>query len=407
MKLTKKIVEKLALPETGQKFVWDDAISGFGIRLTQAGRTYIAQARVNGDTRRVTIGRHGVLTLEEARKQARIELAKMTNGVDPVAEKQKRIAFSLTLEELTKAYITAHRDLKQRSIDDINRHVTTNFRMWKTKPVATEITREAVLTRFQEIATRSGAQANQAFRILRALLNYAMAAYRPDNRPLLIENPVNVLSQTKVWSKIRAKSRRIPSAHVGQAWNTIQSLRSAFATTVGRTAADLTAFMLLTGCRLGEASQLEWDRVNLEEKWWFLPDPKNRNPLKLPLSDVLVELLSDRKKKATGAYVFPARSGEGHHIKDVRDTVAKLGISPHDLRRTFRHIGEMEAGVVYWKVKALMGHKLGGDVTLQSYTEKTDLTYLNKEINAIATWVVEQAAIAASEKVVRMPRKSA
>ena len=64
-----------------------------------------------------------------------------------------------------------------------------------------EITRDRIATKFRELSDRSHAQSNQAFRILRALLNFARAAYRPDNKPMLIENPVDILSQTKVWNR--------------------------------------------------------------------------------------------------------------------------------------------------------------------------------------------------------------
>ena len=39
--------------------------------------------------------------------------------------------------------------------------------------------------------------ADPAFRVLRALFNYARAAYRPGNEPVLVENPCDILSQTQ------------------------------------------------------------------------------------------------------------------------------------------------------------------------------------------------------------------
>ena len=36
---------------------------------------------------------------------------------------------------------------------------------------------------------------------------------------------------------------------------------------------------------------LLWENVNLKEKWWHIPDPKNTNPVTFPLSDIAVNIL--------------------------------------------------------------------------------------------------------------------
>ncbi len=182
MKFTKRTVDNLQLPKSGQVFVWDSEMKGFGIRLNPAGKTYIVQMRVKDDTaiarnwknRRVTIGRHGILTLQDARIMAREVLAKMSKGNDPVVERKRKEVQIKTLRTLADDYIAAHTDLKPSSIADINKHVDRSFKQWRDKPVV-QITRERVAVKFRELTERSSAQANQAFRILRALFNYARA----------------------------------------------------------------------------------------------------------------------------------------------------------------------------------------------------------------------------------------
>ncbi len=404
MKLTKRSVESLPIPKSGQNFVWDSELTGFGVRLNPAGRTYILQARVNGVSRRVSLGRHGVITAEEARKKAQKQLGKMLDGKDPAIEKKRVEAFSLTLRQLADKYIEAHHDLKPSSIAGINKHVNRSFFAWTDRP-AIEITRDKVATRFRELTERSAAQANQAFRILRALLNYARVAYRSDNRPMFLENPVSIISDAKLWNHVRPRSARIPTDKVGIVWNTLQALRKTpEQTRISRTLADVVSFLILTGARLGEATQLTWDRVNLEEGWWYLPDPKNRNPVKFPLSRLAREILEGRPGE--NQYVFPTRSG-GSHVSQafgVLEMVSQAAgdhLTAQDMRRTFRAIAG-ECGIELWRTKLLMNHKLSGDVTINSYTEASDLTYLSPEINKIAAWIERQALIAASEKVVQL-----
>lgn len=411
MKLTKKNVDCLQFPTSGQILVWDDELTGFGLRITRSKKTFIVQSRIKGvrAERRVSLGEHGIITPDEARKKAQVELSKMLQGKDPVAEKKCDEAYSLTLRDIADKYIKTRRELKESSKADIEKHLKTSFSDWAKRP-AVEITRDKVAKRFTELSDKSPAQANQAFRNLRAILNFARGEYQHDGRSIIVENPVAVLSETKRWNTVRPRTGRIPADKIGEAWNLIRELRNDPAQPIiGETLTDAVSFLLLTGCRWSEMATLTWDRVNLNEGWWHLPDPKNRIPLTLPLPAAAGEILSQRPKTRT--YVFPGRNKNQKHIREARGILDKVSaavgirISPHDLRRTFRTIAS-EVGIEFWKTKLLMGHKISGDVTITHYTETQDLRYLAPEINMIADWITRQGVIAKTDKVVPFPKKS-
>lgn len=147
---------------------------------------------------------------------------------------------------------------------------------------------------------------------------------------------------------------------------------------------------------------LTFDHMDLDEMWWDISDPKNRAPVKFPLSKVASKILSARPE--TNQWVFPARSGKGH-IHDARGIFQKVSeavgvhVTAHDMRRTFRAIAA-ECGIELYKAKLLMNHKMNEDVTIRHYTETEDLTYLATEINKIGEWITRQALIARSDKVV-------
>ena len=408
MKLTKAIVEGAELPKKGQEFLWDSELKGFGVRLTPTAKAYVVQGRANGVSRRVSLGKHGVITLQEARRKATRELSKMLEGVDPAIEKQREKVYSLTLQEITEIYLKDRRDLKDNSRADINKHLKNAFSSWADRPVI-EITRDKVVTLFRELTERSPAQANQAFRNLRAILNYARAAYRPENKPMLVENPVSVLSDAKLWNKIRPRTGRIPTEKIGVAWNVLLSLRESEAETIiTRTLTDAVSFLLLTGARWSEMAELTWEKVSLDEGFWHIPDPKTRTPITFPLSRIAVDILTARPR--INQYVFPARSGKGH-VSDARgifekiSTAAGVKITAHDIRRTFRAVAG-ECGIELWKTKLLMGHKLSGDITIHHYTETENLRYLAPEAGMIADWIARQGTIAGSEKVMAFPARA-
>ena len=404
MRLNKPNVEGLPKPEKGTAFAWDDDLSGFGVRVTAKGvRSYIAQARVGGKTRRVTIGRHGVITADQARKKARTALGNMSDGADPTATRKREKALSITLRDVAHDYQRDRRDLKDSTKADIRKHLDGAFKPWADLP-ASSITREKVTRRFRKMSDKSPAQANQAFRVLRALLNYARAQYRtPDDEPVLSDNPVNALSEARMWNTIKPRNSYVPLDRMGKWWSAVQARRMDPALTpLYRTAADLLAFMAVTGLRIGEASALRWDQVDLDDASIRLTDTKNREDVTLPLSNVAAEILRGRD---AGTYVFPGK-GDGH-IKECRGALAKVNeatgieITPHDVRRTFRAVAG-RVGVELWQVKALMNHKQRQDVTLASYTDLTDVRYLREQANSIADWMEEQREIAEGENVVSM-----
>jgi hypothetical protein len=108
-KLTKRSVD--AALTTGQDyFVWDVEMPGFGLRVLPSGRKgYVVQYKTGGrggQTRRNTLGQHGVLTAEEARTEARKWLAERAKGNDPIAEHIANRKAE-TVEQLCRRYLSA------------------------------------------------------------------------------------------------------------------------------------------------------------------------------------------------------------------------------------------------------------------------------------------------------------
>ncbi|UZK65872.1 tyrosine-type recombinase/integrase [Sphingomonas sp. M1-B02] len=429
VKLTKTFVEKVDPPANGHTIHWDGsydgAVKGYGLRVSSRGkRVFIAMGRVHGKQVQFTIGPFGQFTEKVAREKAQTILQQMRDGIDPRdGKKAARAKFAddevamTTLEQVLETY-HARGKLKDSTKAEMRRHIEKVFGDWKDKPIAS-ITERMCRERHREMAQKglrsrpAPGQAQISMVTLRTLMNFAMRRFRrADGTPLIVANPV--LAIRDEWTELKPRTRDIDARSVGTAWYTLQTARSEPRNRDTATGIDLTMFLLLTGSRRMEGAALTWDRVHLSadpaDCWWHLPDPKNRNPVYLPLSTQAVAILNRRKAAAAEAsededagepspFVFPSRSAKGH-VTDTRAPMERVSaavgmdkLSAHDLRRTFVSIGFTTCGIDLFKMELLTNHKPTG-VTAKHYLQTSRLQYLHPEAQRIGDWIEHQGAIA-------------
>lgn len=375
-KLTKRIVDAIQPPLKGTVFHFDTDVTGFGVRTSAGGaKTFIWQGRVDGRKQRLKIGRANGLTVEQARKVARQFAGEQASGRDPRAERHKRKAKSLPLSEAINEYLNA-RDLKSSTRAQVER-VRETLRDWLPRPITT-LTRDMVARRHRKLGETSPAYANLVMRLLRAILNFASEAHAyPDGKPLLVDNPVRVLSATKSWYRL-APRRSYLRPHELQKWiAAVDALGSVPERPLGagkklpklrngEIARDYLIFLLFTGLRRTEALELLWENVDFEARTVSIPDPKNRQEHTLPMSNFLQELLQNRRKLTSENFVFADRNGV--RFTNLRyafrriNSQSGLRVTCHDLRRTFATVAE-SLDIPAYAVQALLNHKTSGDVT--------------------------------------------
>ncbi|MBI2809989.1 MAG: integrase family protein [Candidatus Melainabacteria bacterium] len=374
-KINKSFVEKVSKPEKGQVFYRDDMLPGFGLRVTSGSKTYIVEGWVKGKNRscRVTLGKHGKLTAEQARIEAKRYLSEIATGVNPNAVKAEEKVKGITLAALWADYrqtIT----LRPATIKVYEGALRRCFSDWLDKPI-TSITKDMVEKRFLKYRNANGprgegkAHAHQIMRVLRCLLNFAASKYEDSaGRSILPENPVKRLSQAKLW-KTAAPQRRTTVIQPNQLkpwFNAVMSLGQDDARALENgTMRDYLLICLFTGLRRNEAARLTWNDVDLTSEMLVLKGDatKNHQDHRLPLSDFLVALLKSRRAKCVDneLYVFPGRNA-GSPLIESKFSVAKVcklsGVkfTVHDLRRTFLTIAE-GLDLPHYVLKRLANHK--------------------------------------------------
>ena len=78
-----------ALTVTKDTVFWDSELSGFGVRVYPSGsKFYVVQTRAFGQpAKRVTVGRHGIISPREARRRAALIILRIKSGEEPAPER--------------------------------------------------------------------------------------------------------------------------------------------------------------------------------------------------------------------------------------------------------------------------------------------------------------------------------
>lgn len=368
-KLTLRFVQSLdSRPEKGKVIYFrDDELQGFGLMVREKSISYFAEKRINGKSRRVTIGKHPLWSPESARKEAMKILGMLSSGVDPVKTRDIRKTAEITLSQAFEEYMSS-KEFRRNTILSFNRVMIQNLGDWQRKSV-TSITRQMVEERFRELSsgsklgTSGKANANLTMQVLRATLNYISLKYEVDGEPLLPVNPVSRLTQLRSWHRLPQRQGVIPDHKLAAFYSAVMSLEN-------QTARDYYLVLLLTGLRRNEAPRLRWSDIDLEAKTMTVRAEvsKGGREYRLPLSDFLVEIFSRRlSERGDSEYVFAGRQGQGrywggYHTVELLRERAGCYFSIHDLRRTFLTIAE-RLDTPHYALKKLAGHSMREDIT--------------------------------------------
>lgn len=355
-KISKSNVDTLVAIENKPEFLWDSGLPGFGVKCSARGvKTYVVKYRTNGGgrvakQRWLTLGRHGKLTPDQARKLAQQVLAAVARGEDPQAERVNKRNAS-TVSDLWKRYSDDHLpNLKAQTRYDYERQWVTALGPTFGKMAVSDVSRSDV-DRWHKGLKGTPYRANRVLALFSRLMTLAeIWDYRPTG-----SNPCRHVQRFSEKSRNRFLNKD-EMIKLGEAINV-----SVTAAEISKSSANAICLLLLTGARLNEILCLEWQWIDYDKNVITLPDSKTGERAVF-LSEAATAVLREQMSiSGTSKFVFPGDGKNGHQVNlrkpwtKVCSRAGIIGVRLHDLRHTAASVA-VGQGASLPVIGRLLGH---------------------------------------------------
>ena len=420
--ITKRTVDQ-ASAETRDYFIWDcgrDAVPGLGLKVTPAGgKIYVYQYRiarkgaaVRTAPKRYTIGRHGALTPDQARKRARELASTVATGIDPKeleaerqaekdrirreAEEAERLDRELAFSSYADRWLDDYENAKQRrpsSVKAARLAVDQHLRPELASKPMPHIGRTELQAVLDKIPSQQKATKRSVFAYASVLFGWA--ARRDD----IAENPLSNMTKPDAPA---ARDRVLTDGEVGKVWKATYCIASPFAA--------MFRLLILTGQRRSEVAGMLWQELDRKSAIWTIGADRAKNGAAhiVPLAPAAVAELD----ALAGGKKWPARgpvltttgktpvSGITKAKKALDAAIAKASDGEaldawriHDLRRTLA-TGFQRLGIRFEVTEAVLNHISGSKGGVAGIYQRHD--WKEEKTAALNEW---------AEHVVKLPNE--
>ena len=395
IRITKAAVDAIQPTEKDQLY-WDNRLPGFGCKVTPKGsKIFIYQYRLGGrgsPARRFTIGKHGALTADQAKREAEMLALKVAQGSDPQRVKAETarvavdLAFKPYVEKFAAECLRAEWPATHRYVHSLL--VRYAVPVLGNKPL-NDITRKDINAVLAPVKTKAATAAN-LFGVIRRLLRWAVEQEDLERSPIEgVKGPKPPPSRDRV----------LDDAELLLVWKASDALGYPFG--------PLIRLLILTGARREEIAALEWAEIDRETCVWVLPPSRSKNGVaaRQPLSSLAVaelDILAERHGTAaswpklglvfstTGNTSVSGYSRAKNRLDKAIDALAEKqdALPPppwrvHDLRRTLA-TGLQRLGVRFEVTEAVLNHVSGSKSGVAGIYQRHD--WAQEKAVALEAW---------------------
>jgi integrase len=415
-KITKRSVDAVHA-ELRDAFLWDTELAGFGLKVTPAGgKTYIYQYRLaypgqakSTAPRRYTLGRHGALTPEQAREQARKLAALVANGTDPFeleaegraakdharkeAEQRARLEADLAFDRYATLWLADYEHEKGRRPSSVrlatgivDNHLTPAF---KSKPIP-HIDRANLQKVLDTIPPKQKALRRAVYAYASVLFGWAL------KRGDISNNPIIAMGKPEA---PKARERVLSDTELAKIWES--SERDAVFGPFYR-------LLILTGQRRAEVAGMDWSELDKPAAIWTIPAARAKNGVAhiVPLSPSAVAelnaiaknldmwpkaglVLTTNNKTAISGF-SKAKLALDACIANAANKTPLPDWRIHDIRRTVA-TGFQRLGIRFEVTEAVLNHVSGSKGGVAGIYQRHD--WKEEKRSALEAWARHVAGL--------------
>lgn len=385
-RLSKRIIDGLRVQASAAGktlYCYDTVVVGFGVYATATGAcAYFVQYRLGGretPSKRMTIGKHGVLTAEQARLVAKDKLGDVAKGKDIAVARQdeRRKLAAGTFRDVAEKFLSAN-DRQNRYWRETRRLIEQNaYPFFGSQPIAT-ITRSQIAALIDQTEAQSKSVARLVFAALRPLFTWSLERGAIDQNPIIgLRGP----------GPLQARDRVLSDAEIKAFWVAASGLSWPFE--------NVFKLLLLTGQRRDEVAGMLWNEIDRRQQLWSIAKERTKNSKfhTVHLSPQAIALIPNKERKgcpfvfSTTGKTAPSGFSKAKARLDKRMSVI-LGDAfrpwrTHDLRRTAAS-GMAALGFQPHVIERVINHISGAQGGLTGVYQRHN--YLDERRQALLTW---------------------